>query len=47
MFLILWVNIEIALDIHTRNEDTRISHYSAIMKSLMFSDAIGTAYLVW
>lgn len=37
-----WVNFKIALDIHVRNEDTQISHYSTIVKSLMFSAALDT-----
>lgn len=42
MILILGVNFRIALDIHVLNEDTRISHYSTIMRSLMFSAAVDT-----
>lgn len=45
MFLILGVNFKIALGIHVLNEDTRISHYSTIMKSLLFSAAIDTVDL--
>lgn len=37
-----WVNFKIALDIHVLNENTRISHYSTIMKSLIFSAALDT-----
>lgn len=47
MILILGVNFKIALDIHVLTEDTRISHYSTIMKSLMFSAAIDTLDLFW
>lgn len=47
MILILGVNFKIALDIHVLTEDARISHYSTIMKSLMFSAAIDTLDLFW
>lgn len=40
MILILGVNFRIALDTHVLSESTRISHYSTIMRSLVFSAAV-------
>lgn len=39
------VDFKIGLDICVLNEDTRISHYATIMKSLMFPAAVDTVDL--